>query len=213
MARLQNKVALITGGASGLGRGIAQRYCEEGAVTFISDVNDDLGASVAAKLGATYISQDVADEDRWQDVIRHITDAAGRLDILVNNAGIFTSCPVDETPLEQWQQVMNVNLTGVFLGCKHGIRAMKANPGGPAGSIINLSSVVGLRKAATTLPFLERLRVLCELLSLLSSHPNNNAKLSYRVTRLELYGSTVFHNLRQTNALDSAVSNSKPALE
>ena len=145
MARLQNKVALITGGASGLGRGIAQRYCEEGAVTFISDVNDDLGASVAAKLGATYISQDVADEDGWQDVIRHITDTAGRLDILVNNAGIFTSCPVDETPLEQWQQVLNVNLTGVFLGCKHGIRAMKANPGGPAGSIINLSSVVGLR--------------------------------------------------------------------
>jgi len=145
MGRLQDKVALITGGASGLGRGIAQRFCEEGATTFISDINDELGGTTAASLGAHYIHQDVAEEDHWQAVIQDILDQAGRLDILVNNAGIFSSCPVDETPLAQWQQVMDINLTGVFLGCKHGLRAMKANPEGPAGSIINLSSVVGLR--------------------------------------------------------------------
>jgi NAD(P)-dependent dehydrogenase (short-subunit alcohol dehydrogenase family) len=145
MRRLQDKVALVTGGASGLGRGIAQRYCEEGATTFISDINDELGATVAAELGATYLHHNVADEANWQTVTQNIRESCGRLDILVNNAGIFTSCPVDETPLQQWQQVLDVNLTGVFLGCKHGVRAMKANPGGPSGSIINLSSVVGLR--------------------------------------------------------------------
>lgn len=145
MGRLQGKIALITGGASGLGRGIAERFSEEGATTFISDINDALGASTAEVLGATYINQNVADEARWQTVIESILQNAGRLDILVNNAGIFSSCPVDETPLEQWQQVLDVNLTGVFLGCKHGIRAMKGNPGGSSGSIINLSSVVGLR--------------------------------------------------------------------
>ena len=145
MGRLQDKIALVTGGASGLGRGIAQRYCEEGAITFISDINDDLGANVAKKLGATYLSHNVADESQWRGIMQTISETCGRLDILVNNAGIFTSCPVDETPLEQWQQVLDVNLTGVFLGCKHALRAMKANPGGPSGSIINLSSVVGLR--------------------------------------------------------------------
>ncbi len=145
MGRLQDKVALITGGASGLGRGIAQRFCEEGATTFISDINDELGAATANALGATYLRQNVADEAQWQAVIQTVVERGGRLDILVNNAGIFSNCPVDETPLEQWQQVLDVNLTGVFLGCKHGVRAMKTNPGGPAGSIINLSSVVGLR--------------------------------------------------------------------
>ena len=69
----------------------------------------------------------------------------GRLDVLVNNAGIFSSNPVDETPLEEWQNVMSVNLTGVFLGCKHGVRLMKKSEAQPMGSIVNLSSVVGLR--------------------------------------------------------------------
>jgi len=117
MDRLQNKVALITGGAS----------------------------SVAGELGATFFSQDVRSEQSWEDVIAAVVAQHGRLDVLVNNAGIFASHPVDETPLEDWQRVLDVNLTGVFLGCKHGVREMKNNSGKTAGSIINLSSVVGLR--------------------------------------------------------------------
>ena len=91
------------------------------------------------------MTQDVRLEDGWQQVIAQLVERHGRLDVVVNNAGIFTSRPVDETPLEDWQRVLDVNLTGVFLGCKHAVKQMKRNPGGPAGSIINLSSVVGLR--------------------------------------------------------------------
>lgn len=143
--RLDGKVALITGGASGLGAGTARRFAEEGAIVIISDIQDDMGQSLADEIGARYVHQDVADETVWMSILSDIMTEHGRLDALVNNAGIFSSCPVDETPLEQWQKVIDVNLTGVFLGCKHGIKAMKDNPGGPSGSVINLSSVSGLR--------------------------------------------------------------------
>lgn len=145
MNRLQDKVVLITGGASGLGAGMAQRFAEEGAKVHITDVNEALGQETAERLGATFSIQDVVSEAGWRTVLDAITKEHGRIDVLVNNAGIFLPRPVDETPLEDWQKVIDVNLTGVFLGCKHGITAMKANPGGPSGSIINLSSVSGLR--------------------------------------------------------------------
>lgn len=144
MDRLTNKVALITGGASGLGKGIAQRFVSEGATTFITDISEQ-GQAVADSLGANFIAQDVRSEDEWHTVVTEIVQTQGRLDILANNAGIFTSCPVDETPLEDWQRVLDVNLTGVFLGCKYAVQQMKQNPDGPSGAIVNLSSVVGLR--------------------------------------------------------------------
>ena len=145
MSRLEGKVGLITGGASGLGAGTAQRFVENGAQVVITDIDDEGGCAVAGEIGAQFIHQDVAREADWEATLAEVRERYGRLDILVNNAGIFTSCPVDETPLEQWQRVLDINLTGVFLGCKHGVRGMKKNPGGPCGSIINLSSVVGLR--------------------------------------------------------------------
>ena len=144
MQRLLSKVALITGGASGLGAGIAQRFVEEGATTVISDLNPE-GEASAKELGASFLKQDVRSEENWQEVIASVVAQHGQLDVLVNNTGIFTSHPIDETPLEDWQRVLDVNLTGVFLGCKHGVRQMKNNIGKTAGSIINLSSVTGLR--------------------------------------------------------------------
>lgn len=144
MDRLAGKIALVTGAASGLGKGIAQRFIEEGATTLITDVAAS-GATVAQALGAEFLEQDVRSEEGWEEVVKTLVDRHGRLDILVNNAGIFSNNPVDETPLEDWQRTLDVNLTGVFLGCKHGVRQMKLNPGGAGGSIINLSSVVGLR--------------------------------------------------------------------
>ena len=144
MGRLSGKTAMITGGASGLGSGIALRFVEEGARTIITDINPD-GQNVAAQLGAEFLNHNVAEESSWEKVISDITSRIGCLDILVNNAGIFSSSPVDETELEEWQKVMDINLTGVFLGCKHGVRAMKRNNTSIRGSIINLSSVVGLR--------------------------------------------------------------------
>ena len=145
MGRLDGKVAVVTGGASGLGRGVAQRFVEEGATVYLTDLNEAAGAQAAKDLGCTFERQDVADETSWQHVVGSVVDRHKRLDVLVNNAGIFSSRPVDETPLDEWQRVLDVNLTGVFLGCKHGVGAMKKNAGGASGSIINLSSVVGLR--------------------------------------------------------------------
>ena len=144
MGRLNDKIALVTGGASGLGAGIAQRFVEEGAQTIITDINPR-GQAVAKSLGAEFLTQDVSAEQSWIDTIEEVVSRFGRIDVLVNNAGIFSSSPVDETLLEDWQRVMDVNLTGVFLGCKHAVRAMKKNTGATRGSIVNLSSVVGLR--------------------------------------------------------------------
>ena len=144
MKRLNDKIAIVTGGASGLGAGIAQRFVDEGALTIITDINPE-GEAVAKQLGAEFLTQDVSAERSWVDTIDEVISRFGRLDVLVNNAGIFSSSPVDETQLEDWQRVMDVNLTGVFLGCKHAVRAMKKNTGSTRGSIVNLSSVVGLR--------------------------------------------------------------------
>jgi NAD(P)-dependent dehydrogenase (short-subunit alcohol dehydrogenase family) len=144
MGRLNDKIAIVTGGASGLGAGIAQRFIEEGALTVITDINPE-GETVAKRLGAEFLIQDVSAERSWVETIDEVVSRFGRLDILVNNAGIFSSSPVDETQLKDWQRVMDVNLTGVFLGCKHAVRAMKKNTGSTRGSIVNLSSVVGLR--------------------------------------------------------------------
>lgn len=144
MERLKDKIAVVTGGASGLGAGIAQRFIEEGAQTIITDINAD-GDAVAEQLGAEFLKQDVSKERSWVDTIDKVVSQFGRLDILVNNAGIFSSSPIDETRLEDWQRVMDVNLTGVFLGCKYAVRVMKKNANPTGGSIVNLSSVTGLR--------------------------------------------------------------------
>ncbi len=145
MSRLDGLVALVTGGASGLGQGIAQRFIEEGAEVLISDVNEAAGIRSAEELGCAFLAHDVADEGAWEQVLADVERRHGRLDVLVNNAGVFSSCPVDEMTLAEWQRVLDINLTGVFLGCKHGVAAMKRNADPVGGSIINISSVVGLR--------------------------------------------------------------------
>ncbi|MEM1434160.1 MAG: glucose 1-dehydrogenase [Pseudomonadota bacterium] len=142
MNRLQNKTALITGAAMGLGAGIAQRFAEEGARLMLTDINAVDGAATAERLNGSFVPHDVTDEAAWENAVAATLERFGQLDVLVNNAGIFSNAPIEETELSQWQQVMNVNLTGVFLGCKHGVRAMLRGNGG---SIINLSSVTGLR--------------------------------------------------------------------
>ncbi|MDG1944870.1 MAG: glucose 1-dehydrogenase [Halioglobus sp.] len=145
MGRIDRKVAIVTGGAQGLGEAAVKRLTAEGAQVILSDSNSETGAATASKLGAKYYEHDVRNEDQWEALVTDTWDTFGRLDILVNNAGIFTSCPVDETSLEEFRHVLDINLTGCFLGCKHGVRAMKKNPDGAGGSIINLSSVTGLR--------------------------------------------------------------------
>ena len=149
MPRLDNKVALVTGAARGIGEAVARAFVREGARVLVTDVRDDLGGEVAASLGgaAAYLRLDVREEADWERAMDAVTDRWGRLDVLVNNAGItgFEDGPVAHDPehatLEDWRAVHRTNLDGVFLGCKHAIRAMR--PGG-AGSIVNVSSRSGL---------------------------------------------------------------------
>ena len=149
--RVEGKVALITGGASGIGRGCAERLAEEGAVAVVTDLQDDMGAEAVAaieKAGgkAWYLHHDVTREAEWESVIAEIKARHGRLDILVNNAGIGIGGSILEMTLADWQRQTAVNLDGVFLGVKHGIPLMRAS--GEGGSIINMSSVAGLKGSA-----------------------------------------------------------------
>lgn len=145
MGRIQNNIAIVTGGAQGLGASAVQRLRSEGATVILCDTNIDGGKKAAAEFGATFFELDVREEAQWEALMASTLASHGRLDTLVNNAGIFISSPVDETSLEDFRRVLDINVVGCFLGCKHGIRAMKKNPDGASGSIINISSVTGLR--------------------------------------------------------------------
>lgn len=141
--RLDGKVALITGGASGIGAASARLFAAEGARVAITDIQDDKGEAVAAEIGGIYRRHDVTDKVAWDAVTAAVTGTWGRLDIVMNNAGVFIPQSIEDVTLEVWNKVLSVNLTGVMLGCQAAIGAMKANPGGPSGSIINVSSIAG----------------------------------------------------------------------
>ena len=149
MGRLDSKVALVTGAARGIGEAIAKAFVREGATVVLSDINDSLGRSVADHLGpqASYAHLDVRDEAQWMATVDDILKCHKRLDVLVNNAaitgfdeGLGLHDPEHAT-LDAWHAVHRTNLDGVFLGCKHAIRAMR--PEG-RGSIVNISSRSGL---------------------------------------------------------------------
>jgi NAD(P)-dependent dehydrogenase (short-subunit alcohol dehydrogenase family) len=149
--RVEGKVALVTGGASGIGLGCAEKLAAEGAAVVISDLQDAKGEAAAAAIGqaggnARYLPHDVADESAWERVIADVKAREGRLDILVNNAGIGIGGSVLEMTLADWRRQTAVNLDGVFLGVKHAIPLMRAS--GQGGSIVNMSSVAGLKGSA-----------------------------------------------------------------
>jgi NAD(P)-dependent dehydrogenase (short-subunit alcohol dehydrogenase family) len=149
--RVEGKVALVTGGASGIGRGCAERLAQEGAVVVITDLQDAKGAEVVQAITAMggkaeYLHHDVTSEQAWIDVVAAIKAKHGRLDILVNNAGIGISGSVLDMTLADFQRQTAINLDGVFLGVKHSIPAMRVS--GQGGSIINMSSVAGLKGSA-----------------------------------------------------------------
>lgn len=147
MNRLDDKVALITGGARGQGAAEAELFVNAGAHVVITDVLDAEGDATAERLGAAceFLHHDVASEDQWASVVDTIIERHGRLDVLVNNAGIFRTVGLIETSLEMWQKMMDINQTGVFLGMRTAAPAMQANG---SGSIINISSIAGMKSAA-----------------------------------------------------------------
>jgi len=141
MPRVKNKIAIVTGGASGLGAAIARRLAEEGAKVIITDLQEEEGQRLAKAIGGNFIQQNVADEEQWEIVTRQVEDQYGGLDILVNNAGIIGSLDKlnpEGTTLSDWQTVQRINVEGVFLGCRAAIPIMRQSGGG---SIINMSSI------------------------------------------------------------------------
>lgn len=141
--RLAGKTAIVTGAASGIGAATVRAFVREGARVLGADIQDDLGAAIANETGALYLHQDVSDEGQWRQAVDTAFQRFGRLDVLVNNAGMFAGASIEETDLETWNKVLAVNLTSVMLGSREAIRVMKSNPGGPKGSIVNISSITG----------------------------------------------------------------------
>jgi len=143
MARMAGKVVIITGGASGIGAAAARVFAREGGTIILTDVQDSKGEGVAAEVKGRYRHHDVASEAEWIALTDSVRSEFGRLDVVVNNAGVFIGGTIEETTDEIWDKVLGVNLKGLMWGCKHAIRVMKDNPGGPKGSIVNISSITG----------------------------------------------------------------------
>ena len=141
--RLKNKVAIITGGISGIGKAIAEDFLAEGAKVVITGRRSELGSQVATELGderqIIYLYQDISNEAEWQEVVEKTLANFGNWDILVNNAGVGGPGKlITDTTLDEWAQVIDINLTGTFLGNRIALQKMRE------GSIVNVSSVLGI---------------------------------------------------------------------
>ncbi|MDQ1424552.1 MAG: 3alpha(or 20beta)-hydroxysteroid dehydrogenase [Acidimicrobiaceae bacterium] len=139
---LAGRVALITGGARGQGAAEGRLFTAEGATVVLADVIDADGEQTAKEIDGTYVHLDVASEEEWETVVADVMATHGHLDVVVNNAGIFRAGRLVEETIEQWDQVIAINQTGVFLGMRAAAKAMIE--AGRGGSIINISSVAGL---------------------------------------------------------------------
>jgi len=144
MGRVSGKVAIVTGGAAGIGKAIAKLLAREGAKVVISDIDEAGGALVCDQIAADggeaiFIEQDISDERRWRDVVDTSVRRFGKLDVLVNNAGILLLKPIADTTVQDWRRVFQINVEGVFLGTRTALNAMKQRG---RGSIVNLSSTM-----------------------------------------------------------------------
>jgi len=148
MGQVQGKVAIVTGGASGIGAACAATLAREGAKVVVTDLDDAGGQAVVARIGSTsavFLHQDVSLEESWPSVIEAAERGFGRLDVMVANAGIGIMCRAVEMSLADWRRQTAVNLDGVFLSVKYAVPAMRRAGGG---SIVIMSSVAGLRGSA-----------------------------------------------------------------
>lgn len=142
MSRLDNKIALVSGAAGGMGRETAELFAREGAIVYAGDIQDAQGESHA---NVTFVRLDVTSEESWKTVVDAIVAEHGRVDILVNNAGVIAYEPILDTTLESWNRLVAVDQTGVFLGMREVLPSMIAAGGG---SIVNFSSIWGTRAVA-----------------------------------------------------------------
>jgi 3(or 17)beta-hydroxysteroid dehydrogenase len=146
MGRVEGKIALVTGAASGLGKAIAERLAEEGATVVLTDIDESEGARVAKAIGggAMFLAHDVTSGERWAEICAEVEKTHGRLDVLVNNAGITLMGSIEDIGWEQWRQTFAVDVDSVYWGCKTGIGLMKRT----GGSIVNIASGAGIKASA-----------------------------------------------------------------
>jgi len=141
--RMGGKVALVTGGGSGIGRAVCRRFAEEGARVIVADIDEEAAAVTAAPLaGATARRIDVTMEAEWIAAVAAAIEDHGRLDVVANIAGIGIGGSIEDFDLAGWRKMVDVNLTGVMLGCKHGIAGIVRSGG--SGAIVNMSSIAGI---------------------------------------------------------------------
>lgn len=147
MDRLKDKVAIITGGAAGMGETHVRLFIEEGAKVVLTDINSENGQALAEQLGenAHFVQHDVADEEGWAKVVSETEEKFGPVDILVNNAGVSTVLSVENSSVDEYKKIVNINQISVFLGTKYVIPSMKK---AGSGSIVNISSINGLSGGA-----------------------------------------------------------------
>ena len=138
--RLAGKIAVVTGGASGIGEGIVRRFCQEGAEVLLADIDVAMGNEVASSCGATFIRLDVGKESAWQHLESTVRSNYRQLDVMVNNAGVVSALDITQVSFADWDRLMNINLRGMMLGCQTAISLMRDHPAGETGSIINMAS-------------------------------------------------------------------------
>ncbi|OHV06929.1 glucose 1-dehydrogenase [Mycobacterium talmoniae] len=148
--RVADKVAVVTGGAGGIGGAAAKALAAEGAHVLITDIADEQGKATADEIGGRFVRHDVTDADAWAAVMTAAEEAFGPVNILVNSAGIQETGPIAEITLDDYQRVMAINATSVFLGIKAVVPAMRRSGGG---SIVNISSAAGLVAVPTALAY------------------------------------------------------------
>lgn len=142
MTRLADKVAVITGGTSGIGAGTVRRFAQEGARVVFTGSNEEKAEKVVSETGADFVSHKVQDAAGWESLMAHVKSAYGRLDVMFANAGTESGdASIEDVSIEDWQNLIDINLTGVMLSAQHAVRAMRHNPGGPSGAIILNSSM------------------------------------------------------------------------
>ena len=141
--RLQGKIAVVTGGASGIGEACVRLFVAEGAEVVLTDLNVEQGQALASSLGgkASFLRQDVSDPQSWDALAAHLAERGAGLDVLVNNAAVLLKANIEQESLEQWHRLLRINADSVFLGTQMAVRLMKDSGGG---SIVNISSLAAL---------------------------------------------------------------------
>ncbi|MEH6942240.1 SDR family NAD(P)-dependent oxidoreductase [Bacillus sp. JJ722] len=145
--RLKGKTAVITGGATGIGKATVYKFLEQGANVVFTDINEENGNKTLAEINSMhgnvlFVKHDVQKEEDWKHVVEQATERFGHIDILFNNAGLYRTKPIQDYSIDEWNLVMGVNVTGVFLGMKHIVPVMRQQQ---KGSIINASSIAGIK--------------------------------------------------------------------